>query len=170
MQRPPYLRWAAAGLLLLGALLWDLRSSPTTLHPFLTAGIGKGESIPAEAVEWRRAPDGLLPMADPALGIAATDLAAGDPVMPSSLTTAPVVPEDWWLVPVTIGTHARPGDAVLLVIVDPPTSVPGTVITAQSGDRYSTGFRPAAVAVPGDAAPLVAAAAQQGMVVAAVRP
>lgn len=170
MQRPPYLRWAAAALLLLAALLWDLRSVPTTMHPFLTSAVAEGEVIPADGVEWRRVPEGLLPVADPAQGIAATDLDAGDPIVPSSLTTAPEVPNDWWLVPVAIGQHARPGDAVLLVIVDPPTSVPGTVVTAQSGDRYSTDFRPAAVAVPGDAAPLVAAAAQQGMVVAAVRP
>jgi hypothetical protein len=73
-------------------------------------------------------------------------------------------------VPVTIGSQAAPGDPVLLVVTDPPTTISGIVVTAQRGDPYALDFRPATVAVPADAAALVAAASAKGLVVAAVRP
>lgn len=170
MQRPPYLRWAAAGFLVLGAFLWDLRGTSTAPHPFLTAPVPAGEPIPSESIEWQEVPAGLLPVADWETGVAAADLNPGDPILPSSLSTAPPIPDDWWLVPVDVGAHARPGDAVLLVVIEPLTTIPGTVIVSQSGDVYATDFRPASVAVPGEAAPLVAAASRQGMLVTAVRP
>jgi hypothetical protein len=157
-------------LLVVGGLVWDLRTTPTTTHPFLAAAVDAGEPIPAESVEWREIPTGLLAPVETGDGVAAFDLAAGDPITSSSITTAPTVPDDWWLVPVGVGDHARPGDSVMLIVVDPPTSIPGKVVVAQSGDPYSSDFRPAAVAVPAEAAPMVAAAAQQGMLVTAVRP
>ena len=80
------------------------------------------------------------------------------------------IPDGWWGVPVAIGANAAAGDEVLLVVVDPPTTVIGLVITGQRGDPYSLDYRPASVAVPAEAAPLIAAASAQGTLVAAVRP
>jgi hypothetical protein len=79
-------------------------------------------------------------------------------------------PEGWWEVPVAVGAHAAPGDEVLLVVLDPPLTVRGLVVSAQQGDAYSLGYRPAVVAVPEEAAALVAAAAAAGALVAAVAP
>jgi hypothetical protein len=44
------------------------------------------------------------------------------------------------------------------------------VLEAETGDAYSLDFRPAIVAVPEEAAPVVAAAAGEGRIIAVVRP
>lgn len=170
LQRPPYLRWAAAALLLLGAAAWELRPRSTELHPYLIEPVESGDVIGEEAIEWREIPAGILPAPDLSSPVAAAPLPAGTPLLDPLLARPTLVPEGWWTVPVSVGEHARPGDVVLLIVVDPPSSVTGTVIEAQSGDPYSLDYRPAAVAVPADAAPLVAAAAREGLLVAAVRP
>jgi hypothetical protein len=58
----------------------------------------------------------------------------------------------------------------MLVTIDPPLSIPGLVLEPESGDAYSLDFRPAVVAVPGESAPVVAAAVGEGRIVAVVRP
>jgi hypothetical protein len=170
LQRPPYLRWAAAVLLVAGAVAWDLRGTAATPHPFLTAPVAAGTPVPAEAVEWREVPAGLLERPDLEGLVAAVDLAAGDPITASVLEAPAAAPEGWWAVPIALGPHARPGDEVMLVTIDPPLTIPGVVLEAQAGDGYSLDFRPAVVAVPGESAPLVAAAAGEGRIVAVVRP
>ncbi|MCB2223739.1 MAG: hypothetical protein KQH83_06140 [Actinobacteria bacterium] len=170
LQRPPYVRWAAAALLVAGAAAWDLRPEPTASHPFLTSAVPAGTEITPAHLEWRRVPDGLLPPVDGAGAVAAADLEEGDPLVPSMLTRTVAAPEGWWEVPVEAGTRARPGDRVMLVVVDPPAAVVGIVLAAQEGDPYSLGYRPAAVAVPAEDAPLIAAASAQGALVAAVQP
>ena len=79
------------------------------------------------------------------------------------------VPPSWWTVPIDVGTLAVPGDEVLLVLADPPINVSGIVVSAQSGDAFSLAFRPAAVAVPSEAAALVAAAEREGVLITAIR-
>lgn len=170
LQRPPYLRWAAAALLVAGAVAWDLRGTATSPHPFLTATVAAGSPIPADAVEWRSVPAGLLDPPELDGRVAALDLDAGDPITTSVLTDPATAPEGWWAVPITLGRHARPGDEVMLVTIDPPLTIPGVVLEAEAGDTYSLDFRPAVVAVPGESAPLVAAAAGEGRIVAVVRP
>ena len=49
-------------------------------------------------------------------------------------------------------------------------TVRGLVVSAQHGDAYSLGYRPAVVAVPEEAAAAVAAAGAAGALVAAVAP
>ncbi len=170
LQRPPYLRWAAAITLIAGAMAWDLRGSPTESHPFLTAAVPAGSPVPAEAVAWHNVPAGLLTLPDLEATVAAVDLEPGDPVTPSVMTTAAVAPQGWWAVPVSLGRHAAPGDEVMLVMIDPPITVGGIVLEAESGDRYSLDFSPAVIAVPGESAALVAAASAEGRMIAVVRP
>jgi hypothetical protein len=170
LQRPPYLRWTAAAILVLGAALWDLRGDQRHTRPFLTASLPAGSRIPAEAVEWREVPADLLVLPELSGRVTAVDLQAGDPLIPSVLAPAVTAPTGWWSVPVQIGRHAEPGDEVMLVTIDPPLTVPGIVLEAESGDAYSLDFRPAVVAVPGESAPVVAAAAGEGRIVAVVRP
>lgn len=170
LPRPPYLRWAGAALLLLGALAWDLRGPALEMRPFAARELAAGEAVDASAVEWREVPAGLLPSTDLSGAVAAVDVAAGDPLVAALLGRRVVVPNGWWEVPVAVGTHAVPGDAVMLVIPDPPATVEGLVVSAQQGDAYSLNYRPAVVAVPAQAAALVASAAAEGSLVAAVAP
>ncbi|MBU1865463.1 MAG: hypothetical protein KKE89_03530 [Actinobacteria bacterium] len=170
LQRPPYLRWAAAALLVIGAAMWDLRPEPTTLHPYLITDVSAGDPIEDGDIEWRRVPAGLIAAPDLSAPIAATDLNSGQPLCDAMLRKPAVVPPGWWSVPVTVGSHAGAGDEVLLVVVDPPTTVVGIVVTPQRGDPYSLNYRPASVAVPAASAPLIAASSSSGTLVAAVRP
>jgi len=170
LPRPPYLRWAGAALLLLSALAWDLRGPALEVRPFAARAVAVGEPIDDAAVEWREVPAGLLPSPDLTGAVAAVDLAAGDPLLPALLGTRVAIPDGWWEIPVAVGTHAAAGDAVMLVITDPPATVQGLVVSPQQGDAYSLDYRPAVVAVPAEAAALVASAAAQGSLVAAVAP
>ncbi len=170
LPRPPYLRWAAAALLLLGALAWDLRGPALEMRPFAARALPAGEALDASAVEWREVPAGLLPAPDLNGTTAAVDLAVGDPLVDAVLTRGAVVPPGWWKVPVAVGTYATAGDAVMLVLTDPPATVEGLVVSPQQGDAYSLDYRPAVVAVPAETAALVAAAAAAGSLVAAVAP
>jgi hypothetical protein len=170
LPRPPYLRWAAAALLVLGAFAWDQRSPATELRPFAARALTAGEAIEASAVAWRQVPAGLLPSPDLSSATAAVDLAAGDPLVAGVLRRGAAIPEGWWEIPVAIGAHADAGDEVMLVILDPPASITGLVVTPQQGDAYSLDYRPAVVAVPGEEAARVATAAAAGTLVAAVAP
>jgi hypothetical protein len=58
----------------------------------------------------------------------------------------------------------------MLVITDPPLTIGGIVVSTQRGDPYSLDYRPALVAVPGNVAPLIAAADRAGSLVTATRP
>lgn len=169
LQRPPYLRWAAAVLIVAGALWWDLRGEPIESRPFAARTIGPGEPV-ADAVEWREVPAGLWPLPDLSGSVAAVSILPGEPITTSALTGPIAPPEGWWALPVAVGTHADAGDTVMLVIVDPPTTVRGLVLSPQTGDPYSLDFEPAVVAVPGESAALVAVAAEQDLLVAAVQP
>ncbi len=170
LQPPPYLRRVGAGLLILGAVVWDLRGGATTPYPVAARAITSGTPITDADVRWVPLPAGAVP--PPALGgaVAAIDIAAGDPISRSALAPTVVVPDGWWAVPVEVGVGAGAGDTVLLVVTDPPLTVPGLVIHPQTGDRLSLDHQPALVAVPGEAAAIVAAAERSGLLVAAVRP
>jgi hypothetical protein len=170
LPRPPYLRWAAAAVVVLGALVWDLRAPAVELRPFAARPLRAGEAVDATAVAWRQVPAGLLPDTSLDGAAAAVDLAAGDPLVAPVLRTGVAVPEGWWEVAVAVGAHAAAGDRVMLVLTEPPVTISGMVVSPQQGDSYSLDFRPALVAVPGEAAALVAAAAAAGTLVTAVAP
>ncbi len=170
LQPPPYRRWAAAGLLVLGAFAWDLRGSATAPLPFAARAITAGDPVTAANVTWRRLPRGAFTAPDLSTAVAAVDIAAGEPISAAVLAGATAVPAGWWAIPIDVSPHAGPGDEVLLVVIDPPLTLPGIVIEAQRGDVTSLDHRPALVAVPGDQAPLVAAAEAAGLLVSAVRP
>ena len=170
MQPPPYLRWALAALLVVGAFLWDLRGSASAAHPFAARPMAAGTRLSAADVVWRRLPEGAFAVPDLSAAVTAVDLDAGEPISAAVLTGPITVPEGWWAIPMEVSAHAGPGDEVLLVVVDPPLTLPGIVIEPQVGDATSLDHRPALVAVPGSQAPLVAAAAEAGLLVTAVRP
>jgi hypothetical protein len=167
LQRPPYLRRAAAVLLVIGALAWDLRPDPAEMRPFAAHDLTRGEAVGSAEIVWRRVPAGILPEADLNGAVAAVDVVAGTPLLPGVLRAAPAAPEGWWGLPLSIGPHAAAGDTVMLLATDPPLAVPGLVLSGARGDAYSLDHRPAVVAVPGEQAALVAAADARGTLVAA---
>jgi Flp pilus assembly protein CpaB len=172
LQPPSVVRRAAAVLLVVGAIAWDLNEGATETVPVAAGPIDAGATIETSDIAWIEAPADLIPHPDrdPAGSVAAVPISTGDPFIDAVLSGPVTVPSGWWTVPIAIGTLAAPGDEVMLVVADPPVSVIGRVIKTQVGDTFDLGHRPAAVAVPPDAAPIIAAAAQQGLLVTAVRP
>ena len=170
LQRPPYLRRAGAVLLVAVALVWDLSSGTTEPYPVAARSIAAGSPISPADIEWIALPAAHLPIPELSEAMAAVDIPAGDPISRSVVAGPVTVPEGWWVLPVVVGTLAVPGDEVLLVIADPPITVIGLVLSSQVGDPYDLEHTPAAVAVPPDSAPLIAAAQDQGLLVTAVRP
>lgn len=170
LQPPPYLRWAAAATLVIGAFLWDLRGTPSVPHPFAADEIAAGSPLGEADVVWRSLPRGAFPIPDLAAAVTAVDLSPGDPISAAVLTGAAPIPEGWWAIPLDVSDRAGPGDRVLLVVVDPPMTLSGIVVESASGDAMSLSRRPALVAVPATDAAVVAAAGAAGLLVTAIRP
>lgn len=170
LQPPPYLRRAGAVLLIVGAIIWDLQAAATKPYPIAARPIAIGAPLTPDAVAWIDLPSDLIPTPNLSDATAARNIGVGEPLT-SALLAGPVsAPPGWWTVPIEIGTLSAPGDEVMLVIVNPPLETSGLVITAQIGDPYTTDFRPAAVAVPPERAPVIAAAEREGILITAVRP
>ncbi len=168
-RRPPYLRWVAAGGLVIVAFLMDLRDATGEPYPFAARDLAAGESIDAAAVEWRRIPAGLLRQPELSGAVAGLDLVAGEPILPAALRAFREIPDDWWAVPLAIPEQAALGSAVRLVVLDPPLVVDGVVVTAGSPGTFGV---PEAglVAVPGTEAVAVAGAAVRGELTVLVEP
>ena len=115
MRRPPYLRWLAAGVVLLVGLMFETRTPPTVLYPYADTPIAAGTPID-DTIAWKEIPKGILPeWSTDVGGIAQTGFAANDPILPSQIGDL-LIPADWWAValvlpaPVAAGTP-HPGRA-----------------------------------------------------------
>ena len=87
LQTPPWGRWIAAGLVVLGAVWVELRPDPSVEHPFATEAIVAGTEIGDWNTKPQRVPAGML---EPVTvgGVALTDIAPGDPILASSIGDA----------------------------------------------------------------------------------
>jgi hypothetical protein len=169
LRRPPYARWLAALVVVAAAAVIDLGGAPTRPHPYLTAPVAAGETIDANQLQWRDIPVGVLPSVDLEMVVAAQNLGAGEPLLPSCLTDPTAIPPDWWAVPVPIPGNPAPGTSVRIVLTDTLAGVEGIVVTAATQDGFaleSTGL----AAVPGEHADAVAAAAIDQRLVVLVAP
>ena len=167
-QRPPYLRWAAGALIVLAALYLELRPSTMVDHPFAATDIAAGDAVGGDSVGWRRIPAGILAVPDLGGGVAARAVAAGSPLLPGDLASGPLIPAGWWSVPMAI-PHAPPGTPVRLVLTASGTTVDGVVVATPDDDGF--GLEPQGlVAVPGEAAGLVAVATANRDVIVLVAP
>jgi len=169
LTRPPYLRWAAAAAIVIAAFLWDLRGSADVLYPFAAGPIAAGTPITDPDVEWRSLPEGAISMPDLVDPVAARDLVAGEPIVPSAVTRTSIIPDGWWSVPVALPVAAPPGTRARLVGTDPIFETDGIVVSAPGEDLLSfseTGM----VAVPPDAATVVAVAARDGTLIVLLDP
>lgn len=157
-------------LLVVAAFAWDLRQAATEPYPVAARPIAAGAALTDDDVIWIELPASRLPAPNLKQASAAVDIAQGEPLSPAVLTEPRSAPDGWWVLPIVVGSLASPGDEALLVVADPPITVVGVVLEPQVGDPYDLDHRPAAVAVPPESAPLIAAAQEQGLLVTAIRP
>ena len=153
------LRYVAAAVVVLAAVVWDLWPEATVRHPFAAGAITAGSTFDG-AVEWRSIPTGVLPHVDP-MGVAMVDLAEGEPILPSHVGEAPV-PDGWWVVSLAVPRGTRVGSEVRVAVTSPAvaeaTLVRGVVVAGTPDAPGAVG----SVAVPEGDAGLVAAAAAGG--------
>lgn len=137
LRRPPYLRWIIATLLLVLGLMIEFRPTPVERYPFASDTIAAGAEL-GPSIEWRTVPIGLLPRWNGRVaGIAKTEIAAGDPLMPSAVASF-WVPADWWSVAIPLPTSAPPGTLIRLVLGDAGEVVEGILLEAGIEDGFET--------------------------------
>jgi hypothetical protein len=161
---------AALGVLVVADVRSDLRRADETTRSWSTTRavwvatrpLAAGDPVP-DGAEVRDIPEALLPDgtlgADEQLGAAVAGRAVAPGAILTSLDlrgsgTAPasVVPDDWLIVPVRTAAAAivAPGDRVRVVAGGAVLSDRGVIVEPGSDDQ------PTLLAVPADAAPLVA--------------
>ncbi len=168
LARPPYLRWIAAGALVVAALMWDLSERETESFPFAVVDLERGQPITAADIEWRDMPAGAFIVPDLVDATALVPIRSGDPIVPSLASTSPALPSNSWAVPVPLPLGAGAGTAVKLVFPD-GSDVAGVVIQSAGEDSFgfdTTGL----VAVVEQAANAVALASANGDLVVLVEP
>jgi hypothetical protein len=161
LHRPPYLRWIAAALLVLGAAALDLTQRATEPYPFVASPIERGRPIDGDVITWRDVPVGLLSAPSLEGAVASRRLEPGEPVLLSSLGSATDVPPNWWSVPMVLPDGVAAGAVIRVVTVDPPLTVDGIVVSVSTGSAFAAG-NSGLVAVPEAASSVVAAAAIEG--------
>ncbi len=166
LSRPPYLRWAAACLLIVFALYRDLAPESTVPHPFAVDLISAGAEVTSADVVFRDVPEGLLdPVSLPF--VAARAITEGSPVLVSDAEAGTRAPHGWWSVELPVPAGTKAGDEVLLV-ADDDDPIPGLVVAAPTADGFSEPV--ALIAVPGEAAPAIALAASENRVTVLLGP
>jgi hypothetical protein len=130
LARPPYFRRALAVLILVIAVAWEFRPTPTDLRPYLARDVTAGEEIRQEDIEWRRVPSGFLPEHASPSGLFLVDLERGTPLLRSVLGHADPLPEGWWSleVPVPEGTSAGIEVRLVVDVRTAPRVIPGVVV------------------------------------------
>jgi len=162
LQTPPWGRWIAAGLIVIGALWVELRPDPSVEHPFATEEILTGAEIGEWNTRAQQVPAGLLEPVN-VEGVALTDIAPGEPILTSSVgERAEEVPDGWWAIEVALPAGAMPGDKAEMVLLDSGSTVPAVVVTGATDDPLGSGL--GSVAVSEEHAAEVAAGVVNGRV------
>ena len=168
LSRPPYLRWIAAGAIVLAALVWDLSKRQSESFPFAATAILAGTAITEDLIEWRPLPEGSVPV--PLLsGVSATaDIDAGDPLTRSVLSQTSQLPEGWWSIPIDI-PYGIPVGAAIRVVLPDGSAATGVVTQPASNDGFGVPS-PGTVGFPAAVADTVAQLVSVGDVVILVEP
>ena len=163
-SRPPYGRWVLAAAIVFVAAYMDLTGPAMESYPFTATDTAQG-SVPE--IEWRAVPAGLLPAPGQVTGRSAVAIAAGTPLVPGLVDTAPIAPSDWWAVAIDLPRGASVGSDALLAL--PDQIVPGVVVDIGVADTFGVGSE-GLVAVAADDAASVASAVAGNTVVVLLRP
>ncbi|MFP3913412.1 MAG: SAF domain-containing protein [Actinomycetota bacterium] len=161
LERPPLVRWLGAAALVAVAAWSELAPPATTTANYLTRDIPAGTSLTPEHVEERRVPTGAVDTVEPS-GVAATDLAAGDPLVASMITRV-AVPAGWMVIEAPVPAHASPGAHATAVILEDgsaPVEFPSLVVRVEDADPL--GGASGTLAVPPEWLGPAAAASAEG--------
>ena len=154
----------AAAALVFGAALAEFWPTDEVAYPFTSSPVEAGQ-VPQ--VEWRMLPAGAYPRV-PLDGLVASHaIAAGEPLAASDLRVAIAVPEGWWALALEVPFPLVPGVATRLVLGGDAV-VSGIVVA--SDNENSFGGPSALIAVPGEEASAVAAAATARQITVLVAP
>lgn len=156
------MRRGAAVLILLAAVLWEIRPVPRELRPFTALPVSAGEMISAETIDWREVPAGVLPELAEPKGTFVADFTAGIPLVAGMLEDEPAMPSGWWGIEVPVPAGTSSGTVVRLVVdvrLDPRV-IQGLVIRILGEDSLE-GLK-ALVAVPESEVGAAAAALADG--------
>ncbi|MPZ51330.1 MAG: hypothetical protein GEU79_01095 [Acidimicrobiia bacterium] len=154
MQRPPYLRWAISGLLVLAIVWVEFAPDGMVEHPYLASSVTPGTPL-GDVVEMRRVPAGVFPEVMISNKVSRYSLEQGTPLSPGLVANPDLLaPADWLTIVTGVPTTAVAGSkARLVTIEEPANSVTGVVIaTGEEGE----------VAIPPDSAEAIATAHRRG--------
>jgi hypothetical protein len=168
LAKPPYLRWAVAGALIVGALVWDLSSRATQPVAVAALPIARGATIDPDTIRWVDVPVGVFDPIDPSGTTAVVAIGEGEPITPSVVTVGAVVPDGWWTVGADIPFAAVRGSRVRVVLAD-GSGITGVVVEPSVEDSFGIPS-PGLLAVPGETADIVALAAAAGELVILFEP
>ncbi|HEX2153106.1 MAG TPA: SAF domain-containing protein [Acidimicrobiia bacterium] len=167
LERPPIIRWVAAGCLVAVAAWSELAPPPTTSMAFLVSDVAAGTRLGPEHVEYRTVPAAPIQTIEPR-GVAAADLKEGDPLV-ASMVTEPVIPSGWLLIEAPVPAHVGPGSAATGIILgesSAPVEFDARVLEAGGEDAF--GSQVGVVAVPPEWVGAAAAAAAENRLVIGV--
>ncbi|NNC90907.1 MAG: hypothetical protein HKN80_00305 [Acidimicrobiia bacterium] len=166
--RPSYWRWAAAAILVVGALVIEFWPTEQVPYPFAAAPIGPGEPF---EVEWRQLPASAYDR-PPLIGaVAAHALEEGEPITLSDVQRPVSVPAGWWALALEVPTRLAPGSPTQLVLAGGEgPAVPGIVVASEDPDRFGASGPTALIAVPAADASRVAVAAAARQITVLVAP
>jgi len=142
LSRPPYLRWFAAGAVVLAALAWDVSERQSEPFPFASTAISAGTAITEDLIEWRQLPE------------ATADINAGDPITRSVLSRTEPLPDGWWSIPIEI-PNGVPVGATIRVVFPDGRAATGVVTQPASSDGFGVPS-PGTVGFPQEVADIVA--------------
>jgi hypothetical protein len=168
LSRPPFLRWFAAGAIVLAALAWDLSKRQSEPFPFAATTIFAGTPITDDLIEWRALPVGSIPQPILSGVSAAADINVGEPLIRSVLSSTPQLPDGWWSIPIDIPNGIPAGAAIRVVLPD-GNAATGVVTQPATSDGYGVPS-PGAVGFPQSIADTVAQLASTGDLVVLVEP
>jgi len=168
LSRPPFLRWLAAGAIVVAALAWDVAKSQSEPFPFASVAIGSGTAITADLITWKPVPDGAIPVPLLAGATATANIDAGDPLTRSVIAQGSPLPEGWWSVPIDIPAGIPVGASIRVVLPDGEAAT-GVVTEPASSDGYGVPS-PGTVGFPQQVADTVARLAATGNLVVLVEP
>ncbi len=128
LTRPPLLRWEAALCLVCVAAWTEFSPRPTVEIPFLAVDVEAGERLTPDVIQFRTVPDpGFSPHRGD--GFAATDLRAGDPLLPSMVATV-AIPPGWMIVDAPLPGSPVPGSQAIAVVLSETPGRPATTFSA----------------------------------------
>lgn len=167
-ERPPLSRWLAGAILVTVAAWSEFAPPPTAAVPFLAVDVPAGTHIQEQHLTYREVPAGTFPVAGLDEMVAATDLSAGDPLVPS-LVTEVDIPDGWLLIEAPVPDHAPPGTVAVAIVLGEgglPREIPARVVARGATDAF--GDSQGTIAVPAAAVAEAAAAAADGRLVVGV--